>query len=109
MVAEQRLTAWQSAVAEPFRYSGKEMIPDSTLGGFSSRIGAVRDSICDAIDRSYDSCLINYYENGKCGMRFHHDPGQGEHWGYSTAVVSVGDARSGRAGTGTEEMSMPPQ
>eukprot|EP00966_Prymnesium_polylepis_P325875 7381809-Prymnesium_polylepis.1 len=100
--------------------------------------------VLDRIDRLYDSCLINYYDDGKLGMRFHSDPGQarartaaftrgpwptlaptsmytrthtapaptgrthtrtrqhahadprrrqGGPWGYSTTVVSVGDAR----------------
>lgn len=75
-ISEQRLTAWQSTVNQPFGYSGKLMSPSED--GFSPRIGAVRDALVAKIDRLYDSCLINYYENGKVGMRYHSDPGQGE-------------------------------
>ncbi|KAL1505048.1 hypothetical protein AB1Y20_008808 [Prymnesium parvum] len=91
VVEEQRLTAWQSEANMPFCYSGKTMYPSP--GGFTPRLGAVRDVLADRLGRRYDSCLVNYYENAKVGMRYHSDPGQGEQWGYSTAVVSVGATR----------------
>ena len=100
IIPETRLTAWQSDVGECFHYSGKAMRPrvgDEERAGLSLRIGAIRDAIARGtrIGRHYDSVLVNYYSGGKCGMRFHSDPGQGEDggWGYSTCVVSAGACR----------------
>ena len=100
IIAESRLTAWQSDVGACFHYSGKAMKPrvgDEERAGLSLRIGAIRDEIASGarIGRHYDSVLVNYYSGGKCGMRFHSDPGQGEDggWGYSTCVVSAGACR----------------
>ena len=98
-LAETRLTAWQSEVGECFVYSGKEMSPrvgHEARPGFSPAVAAVRDALASPpVDRFYDSVLVNYYEGGKVGMRFHSDPGQGEDgpWGFSTCVVSAGDCR----------------
>ena len=98
-LAETRLTAWQSVVGERFAYSGKEMSPrvgDEDRPGFSPAVAAVRDALAQPpVDRFFDSVLVNYYEGGKVGMRFHSDPGQGEDgpWGFSTCVVSAGDCR----------------
>ena len=96
-VVETRLTAWQSDSQSPFEYSGKIMQPrvgEAHEAGMSPLVGAVRDALAAGpIDRRYDSVLVNYYENSGVGMRFHADPGQGEHWGYSTCVVSAGDCR----------------
>lgn len=41
----------------------------------------------------YDSVLINYYGDGKCGMRYHVDPLYGV-WSPESAVVSIGDTRT---------------
>ena len=100
VLREKRLTAWQSEAGRAFAYSGKQMPPrlGRTLGsGMSPNIGAVRDALAanPSIARLYDSVLINVYEDGKSGMRFHSDPGQGAEggWGYSTCVVSSGACR----------------
>lgn len=66
---------------------------DALVPGLSRRVHAVRDEITQALGRRYDSCLVNYYRDGSTGMNFHADPGQGEVWGFSTCVVSAGDAR----------------
>lgn len=97
IVTEKRLTAWQSEENVSFAYSGKEMMPQMGSGGhgpgFTPRIRAVRDVLARTLDRRYDSVLINYYEDGSSSMNYHADPDQGERWGYSTCVVSAGDAR----------------
>eukprot|EP00775_Hariotina_reticulata_P001430 gene1430-1771_t len=78
-VLESRMTDWQSDIGATFCYSGKEMVP--TRDGLSPRIAQV-----------YDSVLINYYADGKCGMRFHVDPLYGC-WTPASAVVSLGATR----------------
>ena len=97
-VVERRLTAWQSEVDASFGYSGKLMAPrvgTELQAGFSPLVQQLRNVLaCPPIGRFYDSVLVNYYAGGKVGMNFHSDPGQGEEWGYSTCVVSVGDVRS---------------
>ena len=98
-LAETRLTAWQSEAGLSFTYSGKAMPPrvgDELRAGLSPTIASIRGTLADKpIERWYDSVLVNYYEGGKVGMRFHSDPGQGDEgpWGYSTCVVSAGDCR----------------
>ncbi|KAG2495291.1 hypothetical protein HYH03_006564 [Edaphochlamys debaryana] len=59
-------------------------------GGFSP---AVRDLLYERTGVDYDSCLINFYEDGKCGMRYHVDPLYGK-WTPHQAVVSLGDTRT---------------
>lgn len=100
VVPESRLTAWQSDVNAPFTYSGKDMPPrvgEAEGAGMSPRIAQIRDELARSgrLERHYDSVLVNYYGGGKCGMRFHADPGQGDDggWGYSTCVVSTGACR----------------
>ncbi|KAF8061107.1 RDH14 [Scenedesmus sp. PABB004] len=95
-VPESRLTGWQSDLGVTFEYSGKAMAPRSAAGGrLTPRVARVRDALAAACGPAFefDSVLVNYYENGKCGMRFHADPlGEGT-WAPATAVVSVGAAR----------------
>ena len=88
-VLESRLTAWQSDAGVPFEYAGKVMAG----GALTPHVAAARDRIAASLDRRYDSVLVNYYRDGEVGMRFHSDPGQGEAWGYSTCVASVGGTR----------------
>jgi hypothetical protein len=45
-------------------------------GGFTPRISQVRNRVEERLDRQYDSCLVNFYSDGKTGMRFHSDPDQ---------------------------------
>lgn len=89
-VPEARLTAWQSDIGATFRYSGKEM--EAPPGGMTPRVAAVRDALQQLLGERFDSVLINYYEDGKCGMRYHVDPLYGC-WTPNTAVVSVGATR----------------
>jgi alkylated DNA repair dioxygenase AlkB len=90
-VQEARLTAWQSDVGATFRYSGKEM-QQPAPAGLTPRVAAVRDALEVLTGTRYDSVLVNFYEDGKCGMRYHADPLYGS-WTPRTAVVSLGSTR----------------
>lgn len=52
----------------------------------------VRDALHALTGQWFDSVLINMYEDGKCGMRYHVDPLYGV-WEPPSAVVSLGDMR----------------
>lgn len=86
-IVESRLTAWQGP--KPFYYSGKEMAAQP----MTPRIAQIRDKLFEMTGVYYDCVLINFYEDGKTGMRFHIDPDQGVYWSSNTVVVSVGDTR----------------
>ncbi|KAG2454789.1 hypothetical protein HYH02_000624 [Chlamydomonas schloesseri] len=90
-VEESRLTGWQSDIGATFKYSGKEMIPDPS--GMTPAVRQVRDELQRLTGVWYDSVLINYYGDGKCGMRYHVDPLYGV-WSPESAVVSIGDTRT---------------
>uniref|UniRef100_A0A7S3A3X7 Fe2OG dioxygenase domain-containing protein n=1 Tax=Rhodosorus marinus TaxID=101924 RepID=A0A7S3A3X7_9RHOD len=87
---ESRLTAWQHQNGKPFLYSGKTMEPSSS---FTPIIDAVATELAAILGVEFDGVLINYYEDARCGMRYHSDPDQGLYWTRDTAVVSVGDTR----------------
>lgn len=70
-IEESRLTAWQGT--QPFYYSGKEM-PARPM---TPRIARIRDRLEKLTGVRYDCVLINMYETGKTGMRYHVDPDQG--------------------------------
>uniref|UniRef100_A0A383V5G7 Fe2OG dioxygenase domain-containing protein n=1 Tax=Tetradesmus obliquus TaxID=3088 RepID=A0A383V5G7_TETOB len=89
-VPEARLTGWQSDIGATFKYSGKEMQPQA--GGMSQTCAQVREVLREVTGEAFDSLLINYYPDGKAGMRFHVDPLYGC-WTPTAAVVSLGDTR----------------
>jgi hypothetical protein len=66
------LTGWLSDIGATFKYSGKEMRPPP--GGLTPRVAAVRDALAALTGQWYDSVLVNLYEDGKCGMKYHVDP-----------------------------------
>eukprot|EP00624_Nannochloropsis_granulata_P000071 evm.model.NODE_1020_length_8300_cov_26.674698.3 len=70
-IEESRLTAWQGT--QPFYYSGKQM-PARPM---TPRIARIRDRLEELTGVRYDCVLINMYETGKTGMRYHVDPDQG--------------------------------
>ena len=90
LVPEARLTGWQSDCGASFAYSGKVMTPPAC--GLSPLLAQVRDRLETMLKVHYDSCLVNVYEDGKSGMRFHSDPLYDE-WDPDTAVVSIGATR----------------
>lgn len=91
LVPEARLTGWWSRAGVPFRYSGKEMAPGIPDGGL---LAAVRERLLELSGVDYDSCLVNLYEHGKVGMRYHQDPDQGTLWCSHTHVASFGCTRT---------------
>ncbi|KAG8470748.1 hypothetical protein KFE25_009169 [Diacronema lutheri] len=91
LVPEARLTGWQSRAGVPFSYSGKSMAPNVPDGG---QFAAVRDTLRALSGIEYDSCLVNLYEHGKVGMRYHQDPDQGTLWSTDTHVASFGCTRA---------------
>eukprot|EP00798_Chlamydomonas_sp_ICE-L_P015481 gene15481-21567_t len=91
-VEESRLTGWQSDIGATFIYSGKEMQPQDGGTALSPWVTRVRDAVKDLTGVQYDSVLINYYEDGRCGMRYHVDPLYGK-WTPDTSVVSIGSTR----------------
>lgn len=86
-IEESRLTAWQGP--KPFFYSEKEMAPSP----MTPRVAAIRDRLFQVTGIYHDCVLVNLYEDGKVGMRYHIDPDQGVLWSTNTAVVSIGDTR----------------
>jgi len=68
-VRERRLTALQSVYDSPIDYSGKTMDPTP----FTKTVQFVKDMIEKKFDLTFDSCLINYYQNQEDYMRFHKD------------------------------------
>lgn len=89
LVEESRLTAFLSDVGASFSYSGKEM---HSAGPMPPLVAAVRDALDVQFGVRFDSVLVNFYKDGKAGMKFHCDP-QADGWADDTAVVSVGAAR----------------
>jgi hypothetical protein len=43
-------------------------------GRLTPRVAAARDALAALTGVRYDSVLVNYYADGKCGMRYHADP-----------------------------------
>ncbi|KXZ43391.1 hypothetical protein GPECTOR_92g614 [Gonium pectorale] len=93
------------AMAVPFRVI-PQFMPELKLEDFMAEVELRRDVIYledgskwvrDALQALtgvwYDSVLINYYSDGKCGMRYHVDPLY-DRWTPDSAVVSLGDTRT---------------
>ncbi|MGQ3285634.1 hypothetical protein [Bosea sp. (in: a-proteobacteria)] len=91
-VQEPRLTGWQSDLGASFRYSGKVM--GAGAGGMTPGVARVRDAVQRLAGVRFDSVLVNYYPDGRCGMRFHADPTYGC-WAQETAVSRRGGGRGG--------------
>jgi alkylated DNA repair dioxygenase AlkB len=99
LVPERRDTAWQAA-CDPdltFRYSGKVM--RAVRAGFTPAVEQIaraceRVAAADLYHRvHYDGVLLNRYEDGSSGMKYHADPDQGTLWAPSTCVASIGATR----------------
>jgi len=93
---EPRGTAWFSDSGNTFVYSGKTMHPRAMTPALS----AIRYKLETLLGVHYCSVLVNYYPNGKSGMRYHVDPlydvddPSKQIWVDDSAVVSVGDSRN---------------
>ena len=93
---EPRGTAWFSDSGNTFVYSGKTMYPRA----LTPNLSVIRDKLEALLSVRYCSVLVNYYPNGKSGIRYHSDPlydvdnPTKQIWEDDSAVVSVGDSRN---------------
>ena len=88
-VRERRLTALQSVSDTPIEYSGKTMDPMP----FTKVVKFVKDIIESRFGLTFDSCLINYYQNQEDYMRFHKDD-TGVTKSPNIITVSFGETRN---------------
>lgn len=78
---EGRLTALHGD-AKMYKYALNEGIPKP----WTSELKKIKDKIEEATSYNYDVCLLNYYQNGKNGFRFHSDK---EEIGNDTPICSI--------------------
>lgn len=90
-VPETRLTAWFSSLGTRLSYSGKVM---QAAGHEGPLLGALRRRVSRRSGVAYDGVLVNLYEHGKVGMRFHQDPDQRTVFTTDTHVASFGASRA---------------
>lgn len=88
-VPEKRQTAWLSNNKNlHFTYSGKVMVP-KPIPPF---IKTIKSKLFEDFGIQFDGVLVNYYENGDCGMGYHSDPVE-DKWTTDFIVVSIGASR----------------
>lgn len=87
-IKEERKTSWMSDLNHSYKYGEKLMssIP------MTPNIKYIQNIIKEKYGKYYDSVLINYYENGNVGMRYHSDATYDE-WDEDTVVLSFGSSR----------------
>ena len=88
LVTEERKTFWMSDFNYSYKYGFKIMNPCP----MSNTVKKIQNFISDNYGVYYDSVLINYYENGNVGMRYHSDEIYDE-WNEDTAIVCFGANR----------------
>lgn len=89
-IKESRLTCWMSDQLETtLEYSGKSMLPIY----MTSWVKKIRDIIFNKTGIYFDSVLVNYYENGSTGMRYHSDPLGNGKWCEDFFIISIGSSR----------------
>jgi len=89
MIRERRLTALQSVYDTHIEYSNKTMEPTP----FTKIVQFVKDTIEFRFRLTFDSCLINYYQNQEDYMRFHKDD-TGVTKSTNIITVSFGESRN---------------
>jgi len=87
-IKEERQTCWMSDTDHTYIYGEKTMEPDI----MTVNVQNVRNKINDKYGVYYDSVLINYYQNGNVGMRYHSDETYGK-WEEDTVIISFGNTR----------------
>ena len=87
-ILENRFTYWMSDLNKSYKYGGKIMKPNR----ISDTIKIIQKKIKDSFDIYFDSVLINFYENGCIGMKYHSDETYNE-WSEESIIVSFGDER----------------
>lgn len=89
IVPEKRKTAWLSDNPKlHFEYSGKVMVP-IPIPPF---IHTIKSKLYEDFGIEFDGILINYYENGDCGMGYHSDPVE-DKWTTDFIILSIGASR----------------
>mgnify|MGYP000026460035 FL=1 len=78
---EPRLTAWYGTKA--YAYSGIEMQPKD----FTKEILQIKNRVEEATNLCFNSCLLNYYRDGKDSMGWHQD--NEKELGKNPAIASV--------------------
>jgi len=76
-----RLTAWYGTKA--YKYSGIQMLPKE----FTKELLIIKSRVEEATNLSFNSCLINYYRDGKDSMGWHQD--DEKELGENPAIASV--------------------
>lgn len=87
-IKEERKTSWMSDLDYPYKY-GEKIMPAKPM---TQTVKYIQSVIKQNYGSYYDSVLINYYENGNIGMRYHSDATYDE-WEEDTVVVSFGTDR----------------
>tara|TARA_X000000950_G_scaffold265505_1_gene339860 strand:- start:1357 stop:1896 length:540 start_codon:yes stop_codon:yes gene_type:complete len=87
-IPETRLTYWMSDYKKFYKYGGKIMSPNN----MTESVKKIQEKIKKEIGVYFDSVLINYYQNGSIGMKYHSDETYNE-WEEESVVISFGDER----------------
>lgn len=87
-IKEERKTCWMSDFNYSYRY-GEKLMPAKAM---TKNVKYIQSIIKHNYGKYYDSVLVNYYENGNVGMRYHSDATYDE-WEEDTVVVSFGTDR----------------
>lgn len=88
IINEERKTAWMTDKNHPYEYGSKTMNPLP----MTNTVKIIQKIIEDKYGTYYDSVLINYYENGNIGMRYHSDETY-DKWMEDTVIVCFGTDR----------------
>lgn len=78
---EPRLTAWYGTKA--YTYSGIKMQPKA----FTEELLMIKNRVEEATNLQFNSCLLNYYRDGKDSMGWHQD--DEKELGQNPAIASV--------------------
>ena len=84
-IKEQRKTYWMSEYNYEYKYGCKIMKSNNLI----DNIKVIQKIIEDNYNVHFDSVLINYYENGNIGMKYHSDEIYDE-WSEESVIISFG-------------------
>ena len=89
VIKTQRLTAWYGKKPFVYTYSGMS----KTAHLFTPLLGQIEKDISKICGYSFNSCLLNSYQNGSEGMSYHRDNEKTLVKGYPIASLSLGAER----------------
>ena len=87
-ILENRFTYWMSDLNKSYKYGGKIMKPNK----ITPTIKIIQNKIKEIYGIYFDSVLVNLYENGGIGMKYHSDETYNE-WSEESVVISFGEER----------------